>query len=77
MKQMSVFLADLQGRDMDITAAQNLRKACFLDPKFKSLTFSEDTTECVVLAIEEEAMVIKNLAAAEDERNEVQQKGLS
>jgi len=70
-KQMKrVLLADLQGRYTDTTVAEILHKACFLDPRFKSLSFlSEEIRESVVLAIEEEATVIANLAAAEDERN--------
>ena len=55
---------------MDTTIEEILHKACFLDPKLKSLNFlSEETRESVVLAIEEEATVIVNLAAAKDERN--------
>ena len=70
-KQMKrVLLADLQGRYTDSTVAKVLHKACFLDPRFKSLSFlPEETREGVVLAIEEEATVIANLAAAEEERN--------
>jgi len=47
-----------------------------LDPRFKLLSFLSEKNQSVVLAIEEEATVIANLAAAEDKRNE-RQKGLS
>jgi len=48
-----------------------LYKACFLDPRFKSLSFlSEETKQGVMLVIKEEAIVIANLATTKEERNE-------
>ena len=72
IKQMKrVLLTDLQSRYTDLSVGEILHKACFLVPRFKSLSFlSEETKQSVMLAIEEEAIVIANLAATEEERNE-------
>ena len=71
-KQMKrVLLSDLQSRYTDLSVGEILHKACFLDPRFKSLSFlSEETKQSVMLAIKEEAIVIANLAATEEVRNE-------
>ena len=72
-KQMKrVLLTDLQSRYTDLSVGEILHKACFLDPRFKSLIsfLSEETKQSVMLAIKEEAIVIANLAATEEERNE-------
>ena len=66
-----VLLTDLQSRYTDLSVGEILHKACFLHPRFKSFSFlSEETEQSVMLAIKEEVIVIGNLAATEEERNE-------
>ena len=56
------FLTDLQGRYND--AAALLNKACFLDPRFKALTFlSEEQKETTVAAIQRE---VQDLASSQE-----------
>jgi len=59
-----VLLTDLQRRYTDLSVGEILHKACFLDPRFKSLSFFlEETKRGIMLVIKEEAV-------SEEERNE-------
>ena len=63
-----ILFTDFQSR---YTVGEILHKACFLDPRFKSLCFlSEETKQRVMLAIKVEVIVIANLAATVEERYE-------
>ena len=61
MKQIKqVVKSDLEDRYSDLHLMMLLNKACFLDPRFKSLSFlSEEDRKGVLLSVEEEAAHIK------------------
>jgi len=64
-------LTNLQSRYTDLSVGKIVHKACFLDPRFKCLSFLlEETKQSVMVAIKEEATIIANLAATKEERKE-------
>ena len=56
-----VVKTDLENRYADLQVKELLNKACFLDPRFKSLSFlSEEEKGQLLLTIEKEAASIKH-----------------
>ena len=55
-------LSNLKGRYIESSVAQLLNKACFLDPRFKSLSFlSDEDKKAVVMDVENEAKELRHL----------------
>ena len=55
-------LSNLKGCYIESSVAQLLNKACFLDPRFKSLSFlSDEDKKAVVMDVENEAKELRHL----------------
>ena len=71
MKQIKqVVKSDLEDRYSDPNLMMLLNKACFLDPRFKSLSFlSDEDRKDVLLSVEEEAAHVKTEMISNEKEN--------